>query len=120
VGGNLSAPRDLCFALSRAEYIVWYSNRSKTLTKDELLNGLNNILNIFLYGFVNSKLVTPEAWTEASRTTAVFRGHEYVVEIHLAPLAKRVRNPTLGFKRNYENSLLRAGCPTFDAHPLRG
>ena len=46
------------------------------LTKEELLNGLNNILNNFLYGFICSRLVTPEAWGEASRGVVLFKGRE--------------------------------------------
>jgi hypothetical protein len=80
------------------------------LTKEKLLNGLNNILNNFLYGFVCSRLVTPEAWVEASRGAVLFKGRESEVQIQLGPLAKRVLDATLraGFTRNYENSLLRA------------
>ena len=78
------------------------------MTKDELLNGLNNILNNFLYGFMCSRLVTPEAWRAASSGAVLFKGREGDVQIQLGPLSKRVLNPTLGFTRNYENSLLRA------------
>ncbi len=78
------------------------------MTKEELLNGLNKILNNFLYGFMCSKLVTPEAWREASRAAVLFKGHENEIQVHLSPLSGRVLNPTLGFTRNYENSLLRA------------
>jgi hypothetical protein len=77
------------------------------LTKGELLNGLNNILNNFLYGFLCSRLVTPEAWRKASRGAVLFKGRESAVQILLGPLAKRALNPTVGFTRNYENSLLR-------------
>lgn len=76
------------------------------MTKEELLNGLNNILNNFLYGFMCSRLATREAWEEASRGAVLFKGRESEVQIRLAPLSKRVLNPTLGFTRNYENSLL--------------
>lgn len=80
------------------------------MTKDELLNGLNNLLNNFLYGFVCPKLLAPEVWSEASRKAAVFQGREGEIQIPLGPLSKRVLDPTLrvGFMRNYENSLLRA------------
>jgi hypothetical protein len=81
---------------------------NNALTKDQLLNGLNNILNNFLYGFMCSRLVTPEAWSEVSSRAAVFKGRDGDVQIQLGPLSKRVLNPTLGFTRNYENSLLRA------------
>jgi hypothetical protein len=79
------------------------------LTKEELLNGLNNLLNNFLYGFVCPKLVTPEVWSEASRKAAVFKGREVEIQIQLGPIAKRILDPTrcVGFTRNYENSLLR-------------
>ena len=87
--------------------IPWHPNRRNALTKDQLLNGLNNILNNFLYGFMCSRLVTPEAWREASRAAVLFKGPEKAVQIELGPLAKRAINPTVGFTRNYENSLLR-------------
>lgn len=78
------------------------------MTKDELLNGLNNLLNNFLYGFVCSKLATPEAWSQASSKAAVFGD----IEIQLGPLAKRVLDPDpeqrKRFLRNYETSLVRA------------
>lgn len=82
------------------------------MTKDELLNGLNNVLNNFLYGFMCSRLVTPEAWGEASHGAALFKGRESEIQIKLAPLAKRVLDPDpqirARFARNYENCLLRA------------
>lgn len=80
------------------------------MTKDGLLNGLNNILNTFLYGLVCPHLVTPEAWKDVSSRAAVFRGRAADVEIELGPLSKRILDPSLqvGFNRNYENSLLRA------------
>jgi hypothetical protein len=53
------------------------------LTKEELLNGLNNLLNNFLYGFICPTLVTPEVWSEASRRVAVFKGREREIEIQL-------------------------------------
>jgi hypothetical protein len=87
--------------------IPWHPNRRNALTKDQLLNGLNNILNNFLYGFMCSRLVTPEAWRKASRGAVLFKGRERAVQIELGPLAKRAINPTVGFTRNYENSLLR-------------
>ncbi len=80
------------------------------MTKEELLNGLNNILNNCLYGLICPRLVTPEVWGEASRGAALFKGRESEIQIQLGPLSKRVLDPTLrvGFIRNYENSLLRA------------
>ena len=80
------------------------------LTKDLLLNGLNNILNNLLYGLVSPRLVASNAWVEASRGAALFKGPEADIQVHLGPLSKRVIDPTLrdGFIRNYENSLLRA------------
>ena len=80
------------------------------MTKDELLNGLNNILNNFVYGFVCPHLVAPEAWQAASTKAVVFRGREAEVQIELGPISKRILDSSLrtGFNRNYENSLLRA------------
>ena len=80
------------------------------MTKEELLNGLNNILNNFLYGFIAPKLVTAEAWQEASGKIALFKGRKSEIEIQLGPISKRIFDPKLreGFNRNYENSLLRA------------
>jgi hypothetical protein len=80
------------------------------VTKEELLNGLNNLLNNFPYGFVCPTLVTPEVWSKVSRKAAVFKGRDNEIQIPLGPLAKRVLDQTLrvGFTRNYENSLLRA------------
>lgn len=79
--------------------------------KRELLNGLNNVLNNFLYGFVCPNLIPPDAWKDASRKVAVFRGRDGDIEIHLGPLVRRAFDgncaPREGFKRNYENSLLR-------------
>ena len=88
----------------------WRPDGSNGLTKEELLNGLNNLLNNFLYGLVCPKLVTPEVWSEASRKAAVFKGREIEIQIQLGPLSKRILDPRLrvGFTRNYENSLLRA------------
>jgi hypothetical protein len=81
--------------------------RNSLFTKDELLNGLNIVLNNFLYGFVCPKFVPPERWEEASSKTVVFGE----VEIQLGPLVKRAFEADFtareGFKRNYENSLLR-------------
>jgi hypothetical protein len=37
-----------------------HPGRSSPFTKDELLNGLNIVLNDFLYGFVCPKLVPTE------------------------------------------------------------
>lgn len=80
------------------------------MTKDELLNGLNNILNNLLYGLVCPRLATLEAWGEASRGAALFRGPENDIQIQLGPLSKRILDPKLrdGLITNYENSLLRA------------
>lgn len=82
--------------------------RDKPLGKDELLKGLNIFLNNFLYGCVCPTLVPPELWRAVSLQTAVFGD----VEIKLGPLVKFARNADYtaaeGFKRNYENSLLRA------------
>jgi hypothetical protein len=82
--------------------------RNSPLTKDELLNGLNNVLNTFLYGFVCPKLVPPERWKDVSGKTALFGD----VEVQLGPLTRRAFEVdyTLreGFKRNYQNCLLRA------------
>ena len=81
--------------------------RNSPFTKDESLNGLNIVLNNFLYGIVCPKLVPPERWKEASSKTAVFGD----VEIQLGPLVNRAFEADFtacdGFKRNYENSLLR-------------
>jgi hypothetical protein len=86
--------------------------RNTPLTKDELLNGLNNLLNNFLFGFVCPKLTPNEIWKSAASKTAVFASHDGEVQIHLGPLTRRAfdadYNPRDGFKRNYENSLLRA------------
>jgi hypothetical protein len=85
--------------------------RNSPFTKDELLNGLNILLNNFLYGFVCPKLVPPERWKEASGKTAVFGSREGDIQIQLGPLVKRAFEADFtareGFKRNYENSLLR-------------
>jgi hypothetical protein len=86
--------------------------RDRPLTKTELLNGLNIVLNNFLYGCVCPNLVPPELWRAVSLQTAVFKSGKGDVEIKLGPLVKRARNADYtaaeGFKRNYENSLLRA------------
>jgi hypothetical protein len=86
--------------------------RNNPLTKDELLNGLNNVLNNFLYGFVCPKLMPAEIWKNASSKTAVFASHDGEVQVHLGPLTRQAfdadYSPRDGFKRNYENSLLRA------------
>jgi hypothetical protein len=85
--------------------------KDKPLGKNELLNGLNIFLNNFLYGCVCPNLVPPELWNAASQQTAVFKSRKGDVEIKLGPLVKRARNADYtaaeGFKRNYENSLLR-------------
>ena len=85
--------------------------RKDPFTKAESLNGLNIVLNHFLYGFVSPKLVPPEAWKDASRKTAVFASREGDIEIQLGPLVRRAFDDDYtareGFKRNYENSLLR-------------
>src|SRR5581483_3124072 len=91
-------------------------SRTKPLTKDELLNGLNIVLNNFLYGCICPELVSPEAWGKASQRTAVFGD----VGIKLGPLVRRARSADYaadeGFKRNYQNSLLRTMMR--DAHEL--
>jgi hypothetical protein len=91
----------------RAKTVNTLPPRSSPLTKDELLNGLNILLNNFLYGFVSPKLVPTERWKEAAGKIAVFDS----VEVHLGPLTRRAFDldyaPREGFKRNYENSLLR-------------
>ena len=83
------------------------SPRNSPFTKDELLNGLNILLNNFLYGFVSPTLVPPEHWKEVSGKSAVFGD----VEVQLGPLVRRAFEDDFtardGFKRNYENSLLR-------------
>jgi hypothetical protein len=85
--------------------------RKSPFTRDELLNGLNIVLNNFLYGFVCPTLVSPELWREASCKTAVFKSQEDDIQIPLGPLVQRAFNADYiareGFKRNYENSLLR-------------
>jgi hypothetical protein len=85
--------------------------RNSPLTKDELLNGLNNVLNTFLYGFVCPKLVTAEMWREVSSKTAVFASHDGEVQVQLGPLTRQAFDVNYilreGFERNYENSLLR-------------
>lgn len=86
------------------------SDRRTHLRKHELLNGLNNLLNTFLYGFMCSRLTTLEAWAEASQGTCLFRGSDQDIRIQLGPLSKRVLDPNLrpGLTRIFENSLLRA------------
>ena len=85
--------------------------RKTPFTKKELLNGLNIVLNNFLYGFVCPKLVPPELWGDASGKTAVFQSSEGEIQIQLGPLVRRAFDVDFtareGFKRNYENSLLR-------------
>jgi hypothetical protein len=85
--------------------------RSSPLTKDELLNGLNVLLNNFLYGFVSPQLVPTEKWREVSSKTAVFARREGEVLVNLGPLTRRALDDDYAvrekFKRNYENSLLR-------------
>ena len=85
--------------------------RNTPFTKGELLNGLNNVLNNFLYGFVFPTLVPSDRWKDATQKTAIFRGSEREIQIQLAPLVQRAFDvdyaPREGFKRNYENSLLR-------------
>jgi len=85
--------------------------RNTPFTKEELLNGLNNVLNNFLYGSVCPKLVPPECWRDAAQKWAVFQSSEGEIKIQLGPLVRRAfdvdHTPCEGFKRNYENSLLR-------------
>jgi hypothetical protein len=85
--------------------------RSNPLTKDELLNGLNVVLNNFLYGFLSPKLVASDRWKDVSGKTAVFARRQGEVQVHLGPLMRRAFNADYtareGFTRNYENSLLR-------------
>jgi hypothetical protein len=85
--------------------------RDGAFTKAELLNGLNILLNNFLYGFVCPNLVPRELWRDASRKTAVFESGEGMIHIQLGPLVGRAFDvdytPRAGFRRNYENSLLR-------------
>jgi hypothetical protein len=94
--------------------------RDRPLTKNELLNGLNIVLNNFLYGCVCPNLVPPEHWRAVSLQAAVFKSGKGDIEIKLGPLVMRSRNADYtaaeGFKRNYENSLLRAMMR--DAHEL--
>jgi hypothetical protein len=94
--------------------------RSIPFTKDELLNGLNIVLNNFLYGCVCPKLVPPELWRDAANKTAVFEGRAGEIQIPLGPLVRRAfdldYSTREGFKRNYENSLLRTLMR--DAHEL--
>ncbi|MDX6611634.1 MAG: hypothetical protein QOD75_820 [Blastocatellia bacterium] len=81
------------------------------MTKEELLNGLNNILNNFLYGLMCSRLVTQETWRHVEDHAALFRGpEEEDIRIELGPISRRVTEPDRRerFIRNYENSLLRA------------
>lgn len=85
--------------------------RNSPFAKAGLLNGLNILLNNFLYGFVCPKLVLPEVWRDASGKTAVFESGEGELQIQLGPLIRRAFDVDYtareGFKRNYENSLLR-------------
>jgi hypothetical protein len=72
-----------------------------------LLNGLNILVNTFLFGFVSPKLVPAENWKGVASKIAVFGD----VEVPLGPLTRQAFDPDgnsrEGFKRNYENSLLR-------------
>jgi hypothetical protein len=72
------------------------------LTKDELLNGLNIVLNNFLYGCLCAKLVDPQQWEAVAQRTAVLGD----VEIQLGPLVRRAFDlgftRSEGFQRNYE------------------
>ena len=85
--------------------------RDLPITKDELLNGLNVVLDSFLYGFVGPKLVPVECWKDVSGKTAVFARQDGEVQIRLGPLVHRAYDADYavreGFVRNYENSLLR-------------
>jgi hypothetical protein len=80
------------------------------LTKDELLNGLNNVLNSFLYGLLCPRLVPAEKWHSVSAGAMLFEGKDDAIKIALGPLSQRLTDPALRerFLRNYENSLLRA------------
>jgi hypothetical protein len=86
--------------------------RNAPFTKDELLNGLNIVLNNFLFGCVCPKLVPRQLWRDASSKTAVFEDRDGEIQISLGPLVRRAFDVDYtareGFKRNYENSLLRA------------
>ena len=87
-------------------------SRNNPFTKGELLNGLNIVLNNFLYGFMCPKLVPPESWMGISGKAAIFESLEGEIQIQLGPLIRRAFDDDYtareGFKRNYENSLLRA------------
>jgi len=80
------------------------------VTKDELLNALNNVLNSFLYGLMCSRLTPPEKWRDVSTSAVLFEGKDIDIRIALGPLSQRLTDDSLRerFLRNYENTLLRA------------
>jgi hypothetical protein len=81
------------------------------MTKELLLNGLNNILNNFLFGMVSTRIIPTQSWKEASTSAVLFKGPEdEAIQVALRPLAKRLIDPTLrdGCIRNIETSLIRS------------
>jgi len=56
------------------------------VTKDELLNALNNVLNSFLYGLMCSRLTPPEKWRDVSTSAVLFEGRDIDIRIALGPL----------------------------------
>lgn len=88
------------------------------MTKDELLNGLNNVLNSFLYGLLCSRLIPPDKWHSVSTSAMLFEGKDIDIKIALGPLSQRLTDPSLRerFLRNYENTLLRV--PLRESHEL--
>ena len=81
------------------------------MTKELLLNGLNNILNNFLFGMVSTRIIPTQSWKEASTSAVLFKGPgDGAIQVALAPLAKRLIDPALkdGCIRNIETSLIRS------------
>lgn len=80
------------------------------MTKELLVNGLNNIRSNCLFGLIATRVMSDQMWKEIAESSALFKGpSDEAIRVALAPLAKRILDPTTrpGCVKNTETSHIR-------------
>jgi hypothetical protein len=81
------------------------------MTKELLLNGLNNIRTNCIFGLIATRVISDQMWKEIAESGALFKGpSDEAIHVALAPLAKRFLDSKTrpGCVKNIETSHIRA------------